>query len=188
MQTKFIKNIPNKIKFKNKYRIPSARLPNYDYSQNGSYFITICTKNRESFFGEIKNGKMQLSEIGKIVAIEWIKTEQIRSHIILGQWMIMPNHFHGILIVNNDGLQKRSNKYYGSNPQMSQISPTKNSISTAIRFFKRQTTIESRKINPNFAWQSRFHDHIIRNENEFNRISQYIMFNPRNWKNDKFAL
>jgi len=129
---------------------------------------------------------MQLSEIGKIATDEWEKTAEIRNHISLGEWVVMPNHIHGVLIINNndrrDVLSKRL--YDGPHPQMSKISPTKNSISTAIRFFKRQTTVRIRKITPNFAWQPRFHDHIICDENELNRISEYMLSNPQNWEND----
>ena len=89
-------------KFKNKFRIESIRLPGYDYSQSGAYFITIVTKNREHFFGEIVNGKMELSEIGEIVKNEWQKTAEIREYVQLGEWVIMPNHFHAIVIIQND--------------------------------------------------------------------------------------
>ncbi len=86
--------------FKDKYRIKSARLKDWDYSQEGYYYITICTKNREPFFGKIINNKVNLSEIGKIVEKEWLKTPQIRNNIQIDEFIIMPNHFHGILIID----------------------------------------------------------------------------------------
>ena len=79
-------------KFCGKYRIPSARLKNYDYASNGAYFITICTKNREHFFGQVTNGEMRLSNIGEIIADEWEKTAEIRKNVELGEWVVMPNH------------------------------------------------------------------------------------------------
>ena len=85
-------------KFRGKYRIPSARLKNYDYASNGAYFITICTKNREHFFGQVAGGEMHLSNIGEIIADEWKKTAEIRENVELGEWVVMPNHVHGILI------------------------------------------------------------------------------------------
>ena len=84
-------------KIKNRYRNESIRLRNYDYWREGLYFVTVCTKNRNSFFGSIVNDKMVLSEIGKIVSEEWKKSEIIRKHIYLDEWVIMPNHIHGIV-------------------------------------------------------------------------------------------
>jgi REP element-mobilizing transposase RayT len=199
-------------KFKNKYRIQSTRLKDYDYSRAGFYFITICTKDRVNYFGKIIKRKMCLSEIGEIVEKEWKKTAEIRKNIKLDKFVIMPNHFHGILeILDNeinrgdilqirgdvlargdvlprrDVLAKRLYAYKQNrdfsfkkqNLKMSKISPIKNSIPLIIRFFKRQTTIQIRKINKNFQWQSRFHDRIIRNENALNNIRFYIKNNPK---------
>jgi len=96
-------------KFKNKYLIASARMRGYDYAQNGAYFVTICADNRQSFFGEIVESgcnpceyQMQLSEIGKIVIQEWEKTAEIRKNVELGESVVMPNHFHGIVILHSD--------------------------------------------------------------------------------------
>ena len=90
--------------FKNKYRIKSTRLKHYDYSSDGYYYVTICTKNRECCLGDVIDGEMKLSVVGKIVSEEWIKTEQIREYVQLDEWVIMPNHFHGIVIINNDNV------------------------------------------------------------------------------------
>ncbi|MCI1265576.1 MAG: hypothetical protein LKG19_03305, partial [Saprospiraceae bacterium] len=87
-------------KFKNKYRIPPSRLQTWDYGSNGSYFITICTKNREHFFGEIVDGEMQLNDIGKIAEQYWLEISNHFSFIELGNFVVMPNHIHGILIIN----------------------------------------------------------------------------------------
>jgi REP element-mobilizing transposase RayT len=87
--------------YKNKYRIESARCQNWDYSSNGYYFITICTHNREHFFGEVMADQMQLSLVGEIVAEELQKTEQIRPNVALDEWVVMPNHVHGIIIIKN---------------------------------------------------------------------------------------
>lgn len=203
--------VQNDLKFQNKYRISSTRLKGYDYLSNGAYFITICTKNRENFFGEIRDGEIRLSKIGEIAADEWKESAEIRKYVYLGEWVVMPNHLHGILILDNaeytndgkcrDVLPKRLYKtkrfyghdgdhhgYDGDHPQMSKISPAKNSLSTIIRFFKRQTTIRARQITPDFAWQPRFHDRIIRNEPEHQRIAEYIYNNPVNWERDDYFL
>ena len=91
-------------KYKNKYRIPSTRLKNWDYGWSASYFITICTKNREHYFGEIVDGCMFLSDIGKIAKHEWLITPEIRPdmNIELGEFVIMPNHFHSIIIIGEN--------------------------------------------------------------------------------------
>jgi REP element-mobilizing transposase RayT len=84
-----------------KHHRRSIRLRNYDYSQPGAYFVTICTYQKQSWFGEIKNGQIYLNQLGKIVADEWLKTCKIRPNFKLDEWVIMPNHFHGIVIIND---------------------------------------------------------------------------------------
>ncbi len=86
-------------KFKDKYRIESTRLPGWDYSAPGWYFVTICTDQRLLFFGEIVDGQMRLSPAGQIVAEEWLRTAQVRSNVVLDEWVIMPNHVHGIIVI-----------------------------------------------------------------------------------------
>ena len=192
-------------KFQNKYRIPSARLQTWDYSNDGAYFITICTQNREHFFGNIKNGIMQLSEIGKLAAQFWHEIPNHFPMVELGNFVVMPNHIHGILIMNhpvetrfiasnniddnnnNDqtrliaSLQGKNGGFSGDkNPMMG------NSISKIIRWYKGRCSFECRKINPNFSWQSRFHDHIIRNSRSFENIQNYIEQNPSKWDEDRF--
>lgn len=85
--------------FKNKFRIPSSRLKNWDYSSTGWYFVTVCIKDRRCILGEIKDKKIILSKYGKIVKTEWLKTKQIRKNIDLDEYIIMPNHLHGIIII-----------------------------------------------------------------------------------------
>ncbi len=170
--------------FKNKYRIESFRLKNWDYRNAGAYFITICTKNRAHYFGEIADREMQLSEIGKIVENEWIKTPEIRPDMNLkqGEFVVMPNHFHAILIIgqNEYNIQPDRGEYNN------QFGPQSKNVSSIIRGFKSAVTMASRMIYPDFGWQSKFHDHIIRNHGEYLRIENYIINNPKNWKEDKF--
>jgi REP element-mobilizing transposase RayT len=89
-------------KFKNKYRIGSKRLQYWDYSWNGYYYITICSKNRECYFGEIQDDKMILNEIGKIAQKYWIEIPIHFNNAKLDEFVIMPNHIHGIIIIDND--------------------------------------------------------------------------------------
>ncbi len=177
-------------KFKDKYRISSARLQSWDYSTNGAYFITICTQNREYFFGKIQKKDMQLSEIGKLALQFWMDIPIHFPFIELGNFVVMPNHVHGILIINNITVETRfiaslPNENIGGicgdkNPMIH------NNISKIIRWYKGRCSFESRKINSNFGWQSRFYDHIIRNSKSFDRIQNYIIENPSKWENDKF--
>ena len=96
-------------KFKNKYRIKSARLQSWDYANNAAYFITICTKYREHYFGEIADDEMHLNEIGKFTEQEWIKTPELRPdmNLELGEFVVMPNHFHGIVNILEEVGQTR---------------------------------------------------------------------------------
>ena len=87
-------------KFKNKYRIVSARASWWNYGWNGAYFITICTKNRDHFFGEIENGQMKLSKIGLLADVFWHEIKNHTENIELGAFVVMPNHIHGILILD----------------------------------------------------------------------------------------
>jgi putative transposase len=188
-------------------RIEPARLKNWDYAQKAVYFVTICTANREHFFGKIENKEMILSEIGNIVEQEWIKTPEIRPdmNIELGEFVIMPNHFHGIVFIGNNefnlngGIETnvgrdamhRDAKHGVStdnddNEYKNKFGPQSKNVSSIIREFKSAVTIQARKINPNFGWQSRFHDHIIRNPKTYDVISQYIIDNPKKWIDDEF--
>ena len=170
-------------KFKNKYRIKSARKQGYNYASEGFYFITICVKDREMVFGNINNGKMILSSVGRIVEQEWLNTPNIRKNVELDKFIVMPNHLHGIVII----------QYSISAPlpirgeYKNKFGPQSNNLSAIIRGFKGAATkiIRQRFFNINFAWQPRFHDRIIRNNNELNRIRRYIIDNPEKWELDR---
>lgn len=95
--------------FNKKYRIPSTRKPGWNYQTDGYYFVTICTYMRQPFFGEIKNGKMVLSDMGQICHDEWIKTTAIRKNIILDAFIIMPDHSHFLVVIKNDGNDGQGN-------------------------------------------------------------------------------
>jgi putative transposase len=188
-------------KYQNKYRIPSARLQRWNYSWAGAYFITICTKYRLHYFGEIKNGKMMLNEIGEMVQNEWMLTPIIRPdmNLDLGEFVVMPNHFHGILIIgenkfNGNGGNGTDAMHCVCTPSPSstptvttnQFGPQRKNMASIIRGFKSSVTKNARIINPDFAWQPRFYDHIIRDDKSFNNISNYIIKNPEHWDKDTF--
>ena len=183
-------------KYQNKYRIESARKKGYDYAQNGAYFITIVTKNREHFFGDIVDGEMILNEIGKIVWDEWLRTPSIRPDMNLEmvEFIVMPNHIHGIIYIGDNefnALHGRDAMHRVSTEYKNKFEPQRKNLSSIIRGFKSAVTIKSRLLNAkhgvstDFAWQPRFHDRIIRNENELNRIRHYIRENPAKWQRDR---
>lgn len=192
-------------KFKNKFRIETTRLKGWDYCNNGAYFITICTQNWQQFFGEIYNGEMQLSKIGEIADKYWKEIPNHFPSIILDNYVIMPNHVHGVLIISesnrsfnpatvetlhatskSEPTQENDNFDKSKNKKLSDISPKAGSISTIIRSYKSAVTKHARMINKRFGWQARFHDHIIRNNKSYDKIINYIETNPYYWKDDKF--
>ncbi|NQT26743.1 hypothetical protein HQ585_15410 [candidate division KSB1 bacterium] len=178
-------------KFKNKYRIESARLQHWDYGWNGAYFVTICTRGREYYFGDIVNEKMQLSEIGEMVRNYWKEIPKHFSCVKLDAFIVMPNHVHGIIIINNpddnvETLHATSLRQSTQSKKMSSISPKSGSLSVIVRSFKSTVTKHARQIHADFAWQSRFHDHIIRDDKSYNNIVEYIIYNPKKWADDDY--
>ncbi len=177
-------------KYRNKYRIDSTRLKNWDYKREGIYFITICTKHREHFFGNINNGKMILSDLGKIVELEWEKTFALRKdmNLKMGEYIVMPNHFHAIIVIGKNQYNNTSGR-----DAMHCVStgntfgPQSKNLPSIIRGFKSSVTTFARKKQiMDFAWQPRYYDHIIRNYESLQKISEYIINNPKNWNIDEF--
>jgi hypothetical protein len=203
-------------KFQNKYRIPSARWQQWDYASEGLYFITICTKNHQHFFGEIIDGKMILNEFGKIVQNEWIKSIEIRPdmHLELGEFIVMPNHFHAVIMIGENRYNTKQNVTddcmcgggcggygrdamhcvsTGNRYENSVIQPknkfgvqSKN-LASIVRGFKSAVTTYSKKHGiSEFHWQARYHDRVIRNSFSLTQIQNYIINNPKNWKKNTF--
>jgi putative transposase len=183
-------------RYKNKYRIPSARLRTWDYGWNAAYFVTICTKNRKCFFGEIVrtaqcDPMMVYTPIGQIAYDCWIAIPEHFPCVKLGVFQVMPNHVHGIVIIDKsyDATQSVSQNFATQNEPMpeskNKFGPQSQNLGSIIRGFKVGVTIDARKIDADFGWQPRFHDHIIRDEISFYRISEYIKNNPFNWDADE---
>ena len=167
-------------KFRGKYRISSARIPWFDYGSNAAYYITICIKYRKPYLGTIENGKMILSEIGKIVHGEWYKTPLIRPqlNLFMDDFVIMPDHIHGIIIINRDATPGVSI----NNKKRNMFGAQYNNIPSIIRGIKSSVTIQSRKIDQKFSWQAGYYVHIIRSRKDYKRIAKYIRDNPKNYK------
>lgn len=163
------------------------RLKDYDYSLNGRYFITICTKNGECLLGEMVGDgvldvpNMQLSKSGVIVENQIQLTNKIYQHINVEKYIIMPNHLHFIIIMNNaDVPTKNSTKISTASGIPTTQSPTNAIIPSFVSTFKRYTNK-----NAGFTiWQRSFHDHIIRNEKEYQKIWEYIDSNQLKWFDD----
>ena len=164
--------------YKDKYRIESTRLKDWDYSRDGYYFVTICTQDKKCFFGDVIDEKVPLSAIGEMVADEWQKTPQIRKNVSLDAWIIMPNHLHGIVVINNDG--GNASVCRGGQGKMKS-----GSLGAVIGQFKTQCKKRTIAAGHNFSWQTRFYDHIIRNEKTLKKIREYIINNPLKWEIDK---
>jgi len=189
-------------------------MPQWDYSGNGVYFITLVTQNRECILGKIVGGGVisdgiQLSDFGKIVDTEWLKSFEIRDELFLDEYIIMPNHLHAIVVLNNtdgaNGMNGTDVETHGraslqSHEQSHKQPPFRKpkSMSSFIAGFKSVINskiddyIDQHRLNipkynrNNHFFQPNYHDHIIRNNEEYQRIKNYIINNPLKWNEDKF--
>jgi REP element-mobilizing transposase RayT len=185
-------------KFRGKYRIPSARLAGWDYASPGAYFITICTVGRAHLFGTVRDGQMILSAPGEIVREEWKKSFAIRQELECDAFVIMPNHIHAIVRIVTVETDGRPSLQCGRpSLRKTQTPPPKTgvayrapkSVSSFVAGFKSAATKrinEYRGTPGESVWQARFHDHIIRNQQEYERIAAYIAANPMNWDQDSY--
>jgi len=182
----------------------SIRLKNYDYAQPGAYFITICTHNRKYLFGDVVNKNMQLNKFGEIVNQCWVETEKIRPGVIIDEYIIMPNHLHGIIVITNDYQNADSYNNVGAYCDVGAYcntplhdtsqrcntplqSPSK-TIGAIVRGFKSSSTKQINQIRntPGIPiWQRNYYEHIIRDDESLQRIREYIVQNPAKWEKDK---
>ncbi len=179
----------------------SIRLPDFDYTQAGAYYITVCTYNRGCIFGEILRGEMFLNDMGRIVVDEWEQTMNKRANVELDEFIMMPNHLHGIVIITQPfqqrddigvGIRRGVLQYapttpkYAPNPPNKLQSPSQ-TIGAIVRGFKSATTKrinELRQSPRQPVWQRNYYEHVVRNEADLDRIRTYILNNPANWKED----
>jgi len=171
----------------------SIRLKGHDYSQAGLYFITICCQDRIYRFGHVENGKMILNDIGEIAYGEWVKTPKIRPNVKLSEFVIMPNHIHGIIRLSDRGeshspYKNESHERKGvfKTPPRPPQSPS-NNIGAIVRGYKSSVTRQFGLLGFNEKlWQRNYYEHIIRNEKSCYQISEYIQTNPVKWQDDKY--
>ena len=169
-----------------KHRRHSIRLKGYDYTQPGAYFVTICTHRREMLFGRVVDGVMQLNEFGRIVEWTWYDLPNHVANITLDAFVIMPNHVHGIIIINPPATVGA-----GSEPVPTidaAAGPKPYGLPEIVLQFK---TFSARRINARRGvrgvpvWQRNYYEHIIRNQHALNAIRRYIIENPARWQKDR---
>mgnify|MGYP003795549223 FL=1 len=165
----------------------SIRMKGYDYSQPGAYFITICTHQNHALFGKIVDGEMQLNNLGRVVQFTWDDLVNHVDNIELGPFMIMPNHIHGIIQIIEPNVGA------GSEPARTEPAPKSSSSQTSLPEIVRQfKTFSARRINTlrnstdKPVWQRNYYEHIIRNDQSFQKIGEYILTNPVQWENDRY--
>lgn len=192
----------------------SIRLPNYDYSQPGYYFVTICAHERECLFGDPENNIIVLNEIGMLVKKKWDDLPGHFPGIELDQMVIMPNHLHGIIIISDHrrgntnhppiladmiGLSRGDGVFPPFPIAITKIGPDQGAMTAPLRngktlgqmiaWFKYESTKEINRMitgNPEAKiWQRNFYDRIIRDDEELNRIRNYIATNPETWEKDE---
>ncbi len=186
----------------------SIRLCEYDYSQAGAYFVTVCSWERECRFGNVEGGDIRLNRLGEIVRDEWLRTAEIRMEIELGEYVVMPNHLHGIILITDtvgahgvrpseveiDRIPKESTRRteMGQTPTgRTPCAPTMNrkpkSLGALIAGFKSSVTkrINILRDKPGGPmWQRNYYEHVIRDEADYRRIADYITHNPLRWTED----
>ena len=196
------------------YNLPQRKSPRarwHDYS-GADYFVTFCTKNRELYFGDVVDGQMALSEIGQWAVTQIEQTAIIRQNDVeIPMYVVMPNHIHLIVVSNRvvpcrDASNASASNVSVSNASVSnasrleiikpnisdargaslQFGPQSGNLSSVVRGIKSAVTKYAIEHDIPFAWQSRYHDHIIRNQMEMNRIADYIENNPLRWELDRF--
>jgi REP element-mobilizing transposase RayT len=178
----------------------SIRLQGYDYSQSGAYFITICTYKKEKYFGEIVNAEVKLNLVGQYALHQWKMIPQRFENVELDEFIIMPNHIHGIIVIRSWGEGSENRHHFPPGNAFSDLSPLRineqlqpngtvpGSIGAIVQNYKSST---SRKINamPKLKdiklWQTNYYDHIIRDEEDYARIVEYIRNNPQKWEQDE---
>ncbi|MGQ9852492.1 MAG: transposase [Candidatus Oleimicrobiaceae bacterium] len=163
----------------------SIRLNRYDYTQPGAYFITVVTHEQACLFGEAVDGRMRLDQYGEIVREEWLQTAILRPRVIVDQFIVMPNHIHGIIMLTDD----HGGATFQRAPTVERFgTPTSDSIPTIVRLFKSATTIRinTHRSTPGApVWQRNYYGHIIRNENAAERIREYTVLNSLRWALDR---
>ena len=159
----------------------ALRLPGYDYAQAGAYFVTICTRDRICVLGDVVDGEVRLSELGEMVNSVWLELPRHYPHVRLDAWVVMPNHVHGILLLEPDG------DMAGAGLKPAPTGRRRHGIPEVVRAFK---TFSAGGINAvrgtagTSFWQRNYYEHVIRDEASLDHIRHYIVDNPARWDED----
>lgn len=173
-------------KYQNKYRIPANRLPGFDYGSDGFYFVTICTKNRVPYFGVIETDhdpslrymemdhdpSLRYTAVGKIAVEYWRDIPRHYAFITLGPMVVMPDHVHGILRIQQPDEREWTPNSFG---------PQTGNLGAVLRGYKGAVKRWANKNGIPFEWQARYHDRIIRDVDELIAVGEYIRLNPAKW-------
>ena len=162
--------------FRDKYRIETTRLPDWNYAASGWYFVTICTENKRCYFGRIMDAQQYLSTLGKYAEACWREIPSHHKNVTLDEFIVMPNHVHGIIVIDGPewmGQLRRKGDRRRPKP-LSSVSPKSSSLGAIMRSYKSAVSTWAQARGMNFAWQPRFHDRIIRGKNSLENIRQYI--------------
>lgn len=164
----------------------SIRLPDFDYARYGPFFITLCVENRKCNFGTVANSQMQSNRYGQIVEDEWMRTAEIRRETFFDAYVVMPNHFHGIVSVLNAETERLGRVGAHSRAPLRRQS---RSLGSLIAQFKATTTrlINALRGTPGASvWQRNYYEHVVRDERDLERIRAYIDANPARWEEDSY--
>lgn len=171
----------------------SIRLQGYDYTQPGAYFVTVITRQRTCLFGEVVNGEMKLSDLGQIADECWRAIPDHFPFVELGVHVVMPNHVHGIIMIDWDGAQSnlgtiddgKGAAMLRPNDNPHKINDKPGSLGAIVRSYKSAVSYQiNKQFNLSQIWQRNYHEHIIRDADEANRIHLYIEANPAHWDED----
>ena len=167
----------------------NLRLRDYDYSQRGGYFVTVCVKNMECVLGKVVNEKMELSRTGEIASKYWMDISNHFNSVEIDEFVVMPNHVHGIIMINGlvgagftPAHAARNLGKLVENWATARVSPT---LSQVIGSYKSLTTnkVHNENLHNGKLWQRSFYDRVIRSDEELNRVREYILNNPVKWEN-----
>jgi len=165
----------------------SVRLPGFDYSKIGMYFVTVCASERRCIFGEVRDDETVLSSIGQIVSACWIEIPHHFPNVKIEAYVVMPNHIHGILTIHSNWKGAGSQEKLAA-PMESFGKPTPRSIPTIVRSFKAAASRHSREsgyVKGESIWQRGYYEHVLRNTREYVEVTNYILQNPARWADDE---
>jgi REP element-mobilizing transposase RayT len=167
----------------------SIRLPTHDYTAPGGYFVTVCTYERVCLFGDVIEDKMRLNDTGKIVRDEWMRSAAIRREIVLDEFVVMPNHVHGIVMIRESvGATGRSPLHGAPRSPLVRSGPPPRSLGSFVGGFKSAVATHVSALRGTRGvtiWQRNYYEHVIRDDSERERIREYIRQNPLRWAIDR---